>query len=203
MSLLHAENTEVGHQSALDLYRLSVDQYHSMTEAGILYSGENVELLEGLLVCKEKKTPRHSFGCGTVADLLRALLIRNCFVTHYDPITMDDSEPEPDVSLILGDIDDYMQRHPYPAEVALAIEVADSKIMKDRTIKQRIYARAGIPVYWIVNLENRKLEVYTQPGGSGATARYVQRVELDETASVEVVIAGTVVGTIPVREMLP
>jgi Uma2 family endonuclease len=87
--------------------------------------------------------------------------------------------------------------------ITSVIEVSDSSLTKDRTIKQRIYARAGIPMYWLINLAGRKLEVYTQPGGSGTTARYAHLVEHDEAASVELVIDGTVVGSVVVDQLLP
>ncbi len=190
-------------QHDLHLYRMSVDQYHAMIEAGILTEADNVELLEGWLIHKMTKKPTHPVANELVADALRGLVPAGWFVRMQDPITTQDSEPEPDVAVVKGKVRDYIKRHPLPEEVALVVEVADATVKQDRTIKQRIYARAGIPVYWIVNLEARKLEVYTQPGGSGATARYAHRVELDETARVEVIIAGAVIGTIPVREMLP
>jgi Uma2 family endonuclease len=187
----------------LSFYRFSVEQYHAMIEAGILTEDDHVELLEGWIVEKMTKKPTHPVSNELVADALRSLVPAGWFVRMQDPITTQDSEPEPDGAVVKGKVRDYITRHPLPSEVALVVEVADATVKQDRTVKQRIYARAGIPVYWIVNLENRKLEVYTQPGGSRSSARYVQRVELGEAASVEVVIAGAVIGTIPVSEILP
>lgn len=190
-------------QPDLKLYRMSVEQYHAMIETGILTEDDHVELLEGWIVEKMGTNPSHSVINEVIGDLLRAILPSGYVVTIQQPVTTGNSEPLPDVAVIAGERRDYLAKHPTAENVKLVVEVANTSLKQDRTIKQRIYARAGIPVYWIVNLEGRKLEVYTQPGGSGATARYAHRVELDETASAEVVIAGAVVGTIPVREMLP
>jgi Uma2 family endonuclease len=187
----------------LRLFRLSVQKYHSMIESGILTEEHNLELLEGWLVEKIGTTPTHSVINEIIGDLLRAILPDGYVVTIQQPITTADSESEPDVAVITGKRRDYLTQHPLADQVQIVVEVANTSIKQDRNIKQRIYARAGIPTYWLVNLEARKLEVYTLPGGSGATARYAHGIELDEAAAVEVVIAGQVVGAIPVGEMLP
>jgi Uma2 family endonuclease len=88
------------------------------------------------------------------------------FLNSQDPITTMESEPEPDASVIRGDRRDFLVGHPQPKDVALIGEVADSGLAYDRGIKKRIFARAAILVYWMVNLEDRCVEVYTdRPGG--------------------------------------
>jgi Uma2 family endonuclease len=80
-----------------------------------------------------------------------------------EPITLKDSEPEPGLAIILGQRLDFRDRHPDAASLELVVEIADTSLERDRIMKQRIYARAGIPIYWILNLGDRQLEVYTQP----------------------------------------
>src|SRR5205823_2588074 len=96
-------------------------------------------------------------------------------------ITLSDSEPEPDLAVVRGDERRYAAHHPRPADVGLLIEVADSTLLGDRADKGRIYARAGIAIYWIVNLIDRQVEVYSAPSGSGDSSAYGQRTDYGET----------------------
>lgn len=180
------------------IWRLSVDQYHQMIDAGILTVNDQVELLEGWLVAKMPKKPQHRLTTQLMYDALVSLLPVGWFVQMQDPITLATSEPEPDVAIIRGVKRDYAERHPQPAEVALVVEVSDATLQQDRTLKLRIYARAGIPVYWIINLPERRLEVYTQPEG----AAYTRRVELTASDSVTVILDGAEVGRVAVGDLL-
>ena len=78
---------------------------------------------------------------------------------------MDDSEPEPDATVVSGTPRDYTYRHPVPTDISLIVEVADSSLQRDRQQKRRIYARNGIPIYWIVNVVDRVIEVHSSPSG--------------------------------------
>ena len=111
----------------------------------------------------------------------------------------DYNEPEPDLCVVRGESDDYTDRHPGPGDVALVVEVADSSLSRDRGEKRDNYGRAGIPVYWIVNLVDRQLEVYSGPIGGVYPAPTI----LGEAESVELTIAGQVVGRIAVADLLP
>src|SRR5262249_35756824 len=114
-----------------------------------------------------------------------------------------DSEPEPDVLVIRGGIDDYPDRHPGPEEVPLVVEVAESSLRSDREIKQRVYASAGIPGYWIANLSESRFEVYTDPTGPAEQPHYRQLREYGPADEIPVVLAGTEVGRIAAGDMLP
>jgi Uma2 family endonuclease len=118
-------------------------------------------------------------------------------------VTLEDSEPEPDGAVARGAPRDYLDRHPGPADVVLAIEVADTTLQRDRGIKLRIYAGSGIPVYWIVNLAERRVAVYTQPDSRTADPTYgnVKTYEVSDT--VPVVIDGAEAGSIAVARLLP
>src|SRR5262249_35647718 len=134
------------------IYRLSIEQYHAMAELGILTENDPVELLEGWLVLKMTKHRPHSRCTHRTRRALERLLPAGWYVDSQEPITTIDSEPEPDVAVIRGELDDYPDRQPGSTDVALVIEVADTSLRTDRGAKKRVYAHAGIPVYWIANL---------------------------------------------------
>jgi Uma2 family endonuclease len=189
----------------LPLYRLRVEQYHAMARAGILPSGAPVELLEGLLVAKMTKHTPHVFANQALRDLLPGLLPPGWFVQNQDPFTTTESEPEPDAVVCRGDRRRVLStgRHPGPADTALVIEVSDSSLAVDRTVRHRLYARVAIPVYWIVNLVDRQIEVYTDPTGPGMDPpAYRQRQDYAADAEVPVVLDGREVGRLAVRDVL-
>lgn len=186
------------------LFPLTVKQYHELIRAGILSEADPVELLEGILVYKMPKNPPHRVCTGKVRRAIEPLLP---FGFHYEPhdaVTLPDGEPEPDGAVIRGQIDDYAARHPGPDDVPLIIEVADSSLDRDRGIKLRSYARAGIVEYWIVNLIDRQVEVYTNPDAQAAGGpAYRQNAIYTSSGSVPLVIAGTRLADLRVSAMLP
>jgi Uma2 family endonuclease len=145
------------------VWRLSIEQYHQMRQQGILTEADPIELLEGLLIQKMTKNPPHRIATRLVREVLESFNLAGWYVETQEPISTMDSEPEPDVAVIRGNTRDYLDCHPGAADVALVIEVADSTLGRDRSLKKRLYARAGIANYWIVNLTDRRLEVYTNP----------------------------------------
>jgi len=185
------------------IWRLSVDQYHQMIQAGILNEGDPVELLEGILVTKMVKNPPHTLATQLTREALERSLPPVWFVNLQDPVTTDTSEPEPDVSAVRRQRRQYAQRHPGPADVGMIVEIADSSLRQDHTTRKRIYARANIPIYWIVNLVDRQIEVYTEPTGPTEQPDYRQRRDYGPNDAVPVVIDGREVGQIPVSELLP
>jgi Uma2 family endonuclease len=188
---------------SMPIMRLSVEQYHKMMETGILWSGDPVELLEGWLVIKMSKNPPHVYSTSRLRDVLSDLVPAGWFVNSQDPITTMESEPEPDASIIRGDRRDYLIGHPTPKEVALIAEVADSSLAYDRGIKKRIFARAAIPVYWIVNLEDRCVEVYTDPTGPADEPDFRHREVFGEVECAPVVLDGREIGKVEVKVLLP
>jgi Uma2 family endonuclease len=186
------------------LYRLSVEQYHEMIRQGILKDGDPVELVEGVLVMRMTKNPPHTFATQALRDLLPSLVRPNCFVNDQEPVTTQDSEPEPDIAVIRGERRQYLEqdRHPGPQDTALVIEVADSSLRLDVTVMLRAYARARVPVYWIVNLVDRRVQVCTDPTGPADEPTYGQRRDSSETEEVPVILDGREVGRIAVRDLL-
>lgn len=185
------------------IWRLSVAQYHQMIGAGILTDDDPVELLEGWLVAKMPKNPPHSLATQLTREALARILPAGWFVDAQEPITTADSEPEPDVAVIRGERRDYAERHPGPGEVALVVEVADATLRRDRTLKQGIYARAGIPLYWILNLTEQTLEAHHEPSESKDGFSYHQRAVYRASDAVPVILEGREIARIALRELLP
>jgi Uma2 family endonuclease len=185
------------------LYRLSVEQYHEMVRQGILTNDDRVELLEGWLVRKMSKNPPHRIATKLLTRALEKIVPSGWYVDAQEPITTDTSEPEPDVAVIRGDTRDYPDRHPGPEHLALLAEIADTSLARDRGIKRRVYARAKVPVYWIVDLTERRVVVHTVPSGPAAQPAYRDSKTYAATESVPVVIDGREVGQISVASILP
>src|SRR4051794_32544531 len=134
--------------------RFTVAEYHRLVEVGVLTEDDPVELLEGWIVFKMPKNPRHDNTVFRVQQLLSRVLPADWLVRVQSAITTGDSEPEPDVTVAAGPVTAYDSRHPGPSEIALVVEVADTSLTRDRVDKQRLYARAQIAAYWIVNLSS-------------------------------------------------
>ena len=120
------------------------------------------------------------------------------------PITLDDSQPQPDGAIVRGVRGDSFKGHPTAAEIALVIEVSNTTLLSDRTAKLRSYARAGIPIYWIVNLIDRQIEVYTDPDpAADPEPTYATRRVFVAGDGVPLVVPGSPTVTIPVASLLP
>jgi Uma2 family endonuclease len=183
--------------------RLSVEQYHKMIQAGIFTDDNRVELLEGLLVQKMSKKPPHRVATKLVNRALESVVPAGWYVDSQEPITTDTSEPEPDAAIIRGDTRDYTDRHPGPDDIALVVEVADASVELDQRIKQRVYASASIAVFWIVNLIERRVQMYTRPSGPATEPGYGHRQDFALGESLPVVVDGKEVGRIAVADILP
>lgn len=182
-----------------EIYRMTVDEYERLAESGVLLD-PRVELIDGYLVKKMTQKPPHAWAVETAHDSLARLLLGGWFIREEKPVRIPQfDEPEPDLAVIRGTRDDYRYRHPEPADIALLVEVAESSIDRDQREKRAAYARGRIPVYWIVNLNDRQVEVYSDPAEEGYRSSEVFRPG-DE---VPVVIAGVEVGRIKVSDILP
>src|SRR5712664_4417674 len=156
-------------QPPLTLRRWKRVEYEQLVDLG-LFQGDSIELIGGQLVVAEPQGAYHASAVTRVDYALRAVLPGGWIVRIQAPVSLDDdSEPEPDLVVVPGRPGDYHDSH--PAHPALAIEVAESSLELDRQHKGSLYARAGIKDYWIVNLVDRVLEVYRDPGAD-VTAPY-------------------------------
>jgi Uma2 family endonuclease len=174
-----------------------------MIRAGVVTDDDPIELIEGVLVFRTPKNPPHETCAGKSQDEFPRVLPRGWHLRLQAPVTLDDGEPEPDAAVVRGLRGDYAARHPSPSDLALVIEIADTTLRRDRGVKLRSYARAGIPTYWLINLEARTVEVYTKPEPNLPEPAYANRVDLGEHDSLDVVLDGNKVGTIAVRDLLP
>jgi len=183
-------------------WRFTVDEYHKMIEVGIITTNDRVELLHGWIVAKMGTNPPHTFAVGALQDILPAPIAGKGVLRTLQPITTSDSEPEPDVVVAVGTRADYKARHPKPSECVVVIEVAETTLREDQTTKLALYAGAKVVEYWIVNLVDRCVEVYTQPRG-GKNPTYKQQTNYGPDDMVPVVIGGKELGRIAVKELLP
>jgi Uma2 family endonuclease len=182
-------------------YRLTLDQYERMVDEGILGARDRVHLIHGILVAKMVHKPPHAVVDELLGAELARVAPRGWHVRAAKPLRIpaSDSEPEPDRCVVRGRIADYADRHPGPADVALVAEVADSSAAKDRGHAANLYGPAGIPVYWIVDVNARRVEVYSLAGPRG----YGPPEFFTEGQSIPVVIGGRVRGRIAVKDILP
>jgi Uma2 family endonuclease len=145
--------------------RWTREQYYLMAEVGLIGPDDHVELIDGTLF--ERVSPQRTPHTASLRATEEALA--NAFGNGYDirlqlPITLEDrSEPEPDVAVVPGTYRDFRDHHPAPSEVRLVVEISDSSLAHDRNKKGMTYAMAGIADYWIVNVAERRLEVYRSP----------------------------------------
>ncbi|MEO0827914.1 MAG: Uma2 family endonuclease [Cyanobacteria bacterium J06642_9] len=146
------------------LTKWSIEDYHRMIEAGIL-ANRRVELLRGDIVEMSPEGPEHYFLGDETSDYLKHLLEDRAVVLFDGPITLLDSEPEPDIAIVRPPKAQYRSRHPGPEDIYWLIEYSSSTLMKDLEEKLPIYAAANIQEYWVVNLKARQLKVFRESVG--------------------------------------
>lgn len=182
--------------------RFSVEEYHHLGAAGILTEDERVELLEGWIAPKTIHNPRHALGIEKVQQALLNAVPKSCRIRVQLPITTSDSEPEPDVAVVRGALRKHAAAHHGPEDVELLVEVAETSLALDRIDKARIYARAGIRVYWIVNLVDRQVEIYTDPSGPEANPHYGRQQIYSGGQSLPLVIDGQRITGVRARDVM-
>jgi Uma2 family endonuclease len=181
------------------LYRMSLDKYEAMVDSGIFTPRDGLHLINGLLVAKMTQNNPHCTADDLCGVALEGVIPPGWYVRAAKPVRLPpDSMPEPDRAVVRGTIRDYAHRYPGPDDVGLIVEVADSSLRNDRG-QAAVYALSGIPVCWIVNLVDRQVEVYSDPGPSG----YSSRVDFRAGQDVPVVFDGVQVGVIAVADILP
>lgn len=193
---------------APSLLPLTVSQLHQMVQLGILPEGEQVELIEGVLVRKDRGEeggvvhgPRHALVVAQLTRLAARVEALGAHLRAQLPVTLSEhDEPEPDVAIVRGSPADYADHHPGPVDILAVLEVADTSLEYDRTTKQALYAVARIPGYVIVNLRDHHLEVFEGPNAEDG--RYEHRIDLAEGETLRVSI-GSGRLEIAVEEIVP
>jgi Uma2 family endonuclease len=159
-------------------------QYDRLIEAGIFQTGDKVELLGGQICVSEPQNSPHATAICLAEEALRQAFAGSWSIRVLMPIALDqESEPEPDLTVVAGGPRDYLADH--PARPVLVVEVSDSSLALDREHKGSLYARARLRDYWIVNLVDRVVEVYREPGPDAAATlgwayRSIQRLHADQ-----------------------
>jgi Uma2 family endonuclease len=158
--------------------------------------------LDGWIIEKMTYNPPHNAAMTRTTRRLSRLLPDQWLLLVGGAITLRSSEPEPDFAIVDGPDERYSQRKPLARDVRLLVEVADSTLLYDRRWKLQMYAQARIPEYWIINLVENSIEVYTEPRG-GRAATYRKKDVYVAGQSVPLILAGQHIADIPVRDLLP
>lgn len=168
------------------LAKWTVDDYHRLIDSGIL-AQRRVELLRGDLIEMSPEGPGHAYTTETGTSYLRGQLKHRALVREAHPITLAQSEPQPDIAVVRLPRDRYRQRHPSAADIFWLIEVAQSTLAYDLGEKKRVYALASIPEYWVIDLINRQVYVFRQPLGEAYEAeRVIDRGSIQPVAFPEI-----------------
>ncbi len=147
------------------LYKWSVAEYHQMIDMGLL-EGKTVELLEGEIIEMSPEGPLHTSINYSVAEYLRELLQGKAVIREAHPVTLDNSEPEPDIAIVIPPYTNYLTRHPDPLDIYWLIEISDRTLKKDLETKTITYARNNILEYWVIDLPHQKLWTFREPENS-------------------------------------
>jgi Uma2 family endonuclease len=184
----------------LSVRRFTVAEYERLGETGVLTEDDSVELLEGLIVKKMTKNPLHDATIDLLTRVFSRQLPPGWFLRVQNVLRTDDSEPEPDVVIAIGDPVDFCRTHPAARDVVLVIEVAESSLEQDWR-KCRIYARAGVNQYWIVDLNAFCVEVFTQPNRT--TGEYASHIRLTSHETLALSLSAEKVIKVALSEFLP
>jgi Uma2 family endonuclease len=164
--------------------RFTVEEYYRMAEAGILSEDDRVELIDGEVVQMPAIGSRHAACVRRFTQLFSERAANRALVSVQNPVRLSKySEPQPDLAMLRPRGDFYASGHPGPEDVLLIVEVADTSVEYDRTVKVPLYARAAIPEVWLVDLASDIVEVYRRPSTTGY--QIAQRANRRDTLSVE------------------
>lgn len=183
--------------------RVTVDEYRRRAAMGEFSQSKTFELLEGVVVLKARQALKHETVLENIQTIIGKMVPGGWHLRVQQPMNCGDSQPEPDAVMVRDALDQFENRPPSANDVGLVIEVADASLTLDRRLKGRIYARAGIILYWLLNLVDNQLEVYSNASGPvlmpGFQEKRIYRVE----DKLSLVVGLGDLGTIKVRDLLP
>jgi Uma2 family endonuclease len=184
------------------LYRMTVEQYESLIATGFFAKHDDVHLINGYVVNRMAESPEHGAVCDVIRRTMEVILLAvagwHARGQNGLKIPSQVSIPRPDLAIVRGEWRDYLNRYPESRDTALVVEVSVSSLDEDRAMAD-IYAAGGVPVYWIVNVDDGQVEVYSDPGPSGYQSHEV----LAPGHVLSVMVNGVEVGEIPVADILP
>ena len=144
--------------------QINVEEYYRMAEVGILTDNDHVELIHGEIIEMSPIGSRHASIVNRITKILTGLVGDSAIVSVQNPIKVNDlNEPEPDVAVLKPRDDFYAEKHPGSQDIFLVIEISDTTLAYDREIKLPLYAMAGIPEFWLINLEKGEIEIHRVP----------------------------------------
>ena len=187
----------------LPVCRFTVEMYEEMIRAGIITEDDSRELLDGWITEKTTKNPRHFVASELIRNAIGRILPGGWFVASQQPIRLTSSMPEPDLMVVRRDVRSYIDRLPRAEDVVLVVEISDTSLSRDQGLKKSIYAQAGIPCYWLVNLIDRRIEEYTEPVAAGENADYRQRRDYAVDGEIALVLDGCRDASVSLRDLLP
>lgn len=184
-------------------FRFTVTQYQKMIREGIISEDNRVELLDGKVVNKMSRNTPHDVSLFVTQEELRAICSPDWLVRCQLGVVIGKfSQPEPDLSVVLAPIGRYIKQHPGPKDTGMLVEVSDSSLLTDRVDKCPIYAGGRVPWYWIVNVQEKIVEVYSDPKG-GASPEYRKHQDYEIGTKVPLVLNGKTVGHVEVGKLFP
>ena len=184
-------------------YHMTVDVYDRLVDSGVFGDTSPIYLWKGQLVEPMTKGEPHEFALGELNQTLVRLTGDRWHVRPSSPVrVLDDSKPEPDLVVLRGPNKDYRKRKPSLRDVAMLVEISDSSLAHDSGDKREVYAIASIPLYWIVNIPNRRIDVYTRPTGPVEQPRFESCQSYGPDDEVPLVLDGSEVGRIAIKDVL-
>jgi Uma2 family endonuclease len=183
-------------------HRYSVATYQHLTRLGVFTEDDNVELIDGYVLNKMAHNPPHDVAVQWLTKRLVRLARPGWEVRIQLAATLANSEPEPDAVFARGDENTFATRHPGRADIGLVFEVSATSLDFDRLDKGRIYAQAAIPTYWVINVIDRQVEVYTDPRPADPVPSYATQTDYKAGDSVPLLLDGQTVAQIPVNDLL-
>jgi Uma2 family endonuclease len=190
-----------GHDASFPQF--SLKKYQRMIDDDILDEQDRVELLENYLVLQTSRIPEHDSVLQTIQMIFMGFLPSGWSLRFQSTVELTNSQPEPDIAVVRGFGRDYLKHPPRAADIGLVIEIANTSLLRDTEDKARIYAGAGIPHYWIINLRGRCCEALSQPVNRLRQTAYRRRRAFRAKESVPFILDSAMIGSIPVRDLLP
>jgi len=178
--------------------------FDRMIEAGVFPPKNRIFLWNGRLVEKMTKNPPHVFAQNRLVRFFQSFALQGWFVEQNQPVTLGEkSVPEPDLKVVRGTDEGFRKKRPQASDISLVVEVSDSSLPLDTRRVLENYARANIPVYWVVNIPDARIEVYSDPTGPDRWPAYRSRRDYGPDAEVPVILDGREVGKVAVKDVLP
>jgi Uma2 family endonuclease len=183
--------------STITTGRMTVEEFERIEDS---LDDDQVELIDGYIVRMDEMKPPHVLASELLRDSLQPMIPAGRYIREDKPVQIPDYDQlRPDIAVVRGNPRVYAKRHPMPEDISLLIEISDTTLSKDRKQKLPSYARSGIQVYWIVNVIERQVELYTQP----VADQYGSKLVFTAGQSVPVIIDGVEVGHIAVDDFMP